>query len=1221
MMPQITDNQAINSDQGLSAQEQAILAQGRVLVAAGAGTGKTHTLIARCLEAISRPENPVGIERMLVVTFTDAAAAELRRRLRDGLEKLVLERPGDERLAEQLACLDAANICTIDSFCLRLVRENFFLLGLDPKSAVMPEGQAVILLNDTLDALIAEQYAGDSPLSAAARAFIANEYGGDDEPLRALIRRLHRYGQSLPDPNRWLEAQLNLFAQESPHQWVAWLERDFSEWANEWREVLLPENHSAVQACVNFLHRAIDQPTRANIAARLKDICDLAQTTSFRGKQAPPKLLKDLFSEAQSLFSAIGVPEAAGGNDSLASDWHWARASMRTVLELTQQFGERFATVKRQQGSLDFADIEQFALRILCEPLTGQPSAAALDWRCRLDRVFVDEYQDINAAQDAIIRMLSRDGADGNLFLVGDVKQSIYRFRRAAPHIFQTYHRLWQTDAAPGRVIPLSENYRSHESILGCVNAIFRDLMRARIGGVTFDADAELRFGNRAGRSHFAAPAASDPPKPRVELCLRWTSKDDHGADAEDDEIAGLKDLEKEARFAALRLRRLHDEKFQVWNREEKCFKNFEWRDGVILLRSIRSQADSYARLFESAGIPLECQREGFYESAEVADLLHMLELLDNPLQDLPLLAVLRSPLAGFNLDELAEVRIAMRHGPIWTALQKFHREGRGSGGTVSEWRQSAWGKADRFLAAFARWRKLARQEALSRCLETILDDTDYEAWLAGQSRGNQRQGNVQLLLDLTREFDPFQRQGLFRFLSHVEAQQEAEQDAKSAGAPMENAVRLISVHRSKGLEFPVVVLAGLGQRFNTRDTAERIILDEEYGLCPRIKPPGANRHYPSLIHWLASRRLTLETLGEEMRLLYVAMTRACDHLMLAGTAPASKLENGDWTTPCDGAALERQIANAGSYLDWIGPWMFRRGFALDQSGSNALLSWRSWSDDDLASDLSSDTTSLPTQAHNSSDWRAIDKRIFQPYPHAIATREPAKASVSALRKRLIDDTADEARSFYRVESTAFLPPPHSSTMPSELTGAQKGTAHHTFLQWVDFEQTISPEALNTQADQLQQAGVFTEAERNSLNLEALWKFWKSEIGMLIRNHESSVKRELPFTARFSMAELAAAGLPIDGVSAATPLDSEFVVVQGVIDLAILQPNEIWLLDYKTDRVAADGVDAKMESYLPQLRLYAEALTRIYKLPVTRAWLYFLTPGIARSVDSSAIQI
>lgn len=1215
-------NQTNNTDRQRTAQEQAILAQGRVLVAAGAGTGKTHTLIARCLEAISRPENPVSIERMLVVTFTDAAAAELRKRLRDGLEKLVLARPGDDRLAEQLACLDAAHICTIDSFCLRLVRENFFLLGLDPKSAVLPEGQAVILLNDTLDAVIAEQYAGDSPLSVAACAFIANEYGGDDEPLRELVRRLHRYGQSLPDPTRWLDAQIDLFTQEYPHQWVAWLERDFPEWAKAWCEVLRGEPHPTVQTCVQHLQRVLDQPTRATITASLKEICDLAAATkSLKGKLAPPKLVKDLvkplFEETQFLFSGIGVSDASGANDSLARDWQWARASMRTVLELTQLFGERFAAVKRQQAALDFADIEQFALRILCEPVTGQPAPAALDWRGRLDLVFVDEYQDINAAQDAIIRMLSRDGTDGNLFLVGDVKQSIYRFRRAAPHIFQNYHRQWQEVSALGRVIPLSENYRSHESILGFVNAVFRDLMRARIGGVTFDADAELRYGNRAERSHFAASANSELPQPRVELCLRWTSKDDHGDDTEDDSIAGLKDLEKEARFAALHLRRLHDEKFQVWNREEKCFKDFEWRDGVILLRSIRSQADSYARTFESLGIPLECQREGFYESAEVADLLHMLELLDNPLQDLPLLAVLRSPLAGFNLDELAEVRIAMRHGPIWTALQKFHREGPGSSGAASEWRHSAWTKADRFLDDFARWRKLAQQEALSRCLETILDATDYEAWLAGQSRGDQRLGNVQRLLDLTREFDQFQRQGLFRFLRHVEAQQEAEQDAKSAGAPLENAVRLISVHRSKGLEFPVVVLAGLGQPFNKRDTSERIILDEEFDLCPRIKPPGANRHYASLIHWMASRRLTLETLGEEMRLLYVAMTRACDRLMLIGTASASRLENADWIAPCEGAALERQTANANSYLDWIGPWMFRRGFALDQNGGNALLSWRRWSDNDIAADLSEDIASLPAQALTSHDWHAIDDRIFQSYPHVIATREPAKASVSALRKRLLDDTADEAQSFYRVESTAFLPPPSAGTKKSELTGAQKGTAHHTFLQWVDFKQTTSPEALNTQADKLQQAGVFTECERNSLNIEALWKFWNSEIGVLIRNHESAVKRELPFTARFSIAELADAGLPIDGVTVATSLDSEFVVVQGVIDLAILQPNEIWLLDYKTDRVAADGVDAKMESYLPQLRLYAEALTRIYKLPVTRAWLYFLTPGIARSVDLS----
>jgi ATP-dependent helicase/nuclease subunit A len=1211
-------NQDINTNPVRTAQEEAILAQGRVLVAAGAGTGKTHTLIERCLEAITRQENPSSIERMLVVTFTDAAAAELRKRLRDGLEKRVLERPDDSRLAGQLACLDAAFISTLDSFCLRLVRENFFLLGLDPKSAVLPEGQAVILFNDTLDDVIAGQYAGSAPLATAVREFIANEYGGDDEPLRALVRRLHRYGQSLPDPARWLEAQRALCARECPHQWVAWLERDFPKWAGSWLGILEEQEHPVAQTASVLLQRAIEQPVRAVIAASLQEICNLAAATPTRGKQAAPKPVKALFEEVQFLFSAIGAPDASGANDSLARDWQWARASMRTVLELTQLFGECFAAAKRQQAALDFADIEQFALRILCESDSDRPSAAALEWRQRLDLVFVDEYQDINAAQDAIIRMLSREGAQGNLFLVGDVKQSIYRFRRAAPHIFQNYYRQWQAGSPHERVIPLTDNFRSHESILECVNAVFGDLMRAGMGGVNFDRDAALHFGNRAGRSHFAAAATSDPSPPRVELCLRWTSKADHAANSEDDPLAELKDLEKEARFVALRLRRLHDEKFQVWHRETRCFKNMEWRNAVVLLRSIRSQTDTYARAFASLGIPLECQREGFYDSPEVADLLHTLEILDNPLQDLPLLAVLRSPLAGFTLDELAEVRVALGHGLVWTALQKFHHDGPVSGDASSAFRQSAWTKANRFLKAHARWRKLARQEALSRCLETILDDTDYEAWLKGRPRGNQRLGNVQRLLDLTREFDQFQRQGLFRFLSHVEAQQEAGQDANSAGAPLENAVRLISVHRSKGLEFPIVVMAALGQRFNKRDTSERIILDEEYGLCPRIKPPGSNLYYSSVMHWLATRRQNLETLGEEMRLLYVAMTRACDHLILVGTAPESRREENAWPAQCNGAALERQLAAAGSYLDWIGPWMCRRGFSLDQDSANPLLAWRQWSDTDLAAGLPEDVVSLNEQAQPPRDWRAIDERIFKPYPHAATTREPAKASVSALRKRLIDDGADEAQSFLGAKSTAFLPPPSAGTNISELTGAEKGTAHHAFLENMVLEKTTSLDELHAQADQLQQAGVFSATERQALNLESLWGFWKSDIGALIRANAASVHRELPFTARFSLTELAETGLPFPADAVSDPaIASEFVVVQGVIDLAIIRPDEIWLLDYKTDRVSADGVDAKMDAYLPQLRLYSQALTRIYKLPVKRAWLYFLTPGIARPVELS----
>jgi ATP-dependent helicase/nuclease subunit A len=923
-----------NADALTPSQQQAVAARGNVLVMAGAGTGKTHTLVERCLDCLRHESPPASLDEMFIVTFTDAAAVEVRQRIRRELDKEISTQPGGEHWARQLALFDTAPIGTLHSFCLKLVREHFYELGLDPQLAVLDTGEARLLAEETLDDQFQSHYAGQTGLSVAAQNLIQIYGNGDERPIRAMLLRLHHYAQTRPDADRWLAEQITRFASPEPVEWREWLNKAIRDWCGEWLgalDKLKLENEKAAE-CLEILKKLPEDFPREQAGMVLGKILATDENYPARKKTALRRPLEDFFADAAFLHSLALVES---GHDPLTEDWDWIRGHMTALLQLTQEFGEQFDERKRADGVLDFHDLEQFALKLLWDSAAGQPTAAAEHWREKIRFVFVDEYQDINAAQDKIIQALSRDegwgetagepskmaeleAADGsrgrsphraNRFLVGDVKQSIYRFRLADPKIFRDYAKTWR--GGNGQTIPLAENFRSREGLLGFVNSVFELLMREEVGGVGYDAEARLQFGAPEQR---AALGLAQNPSPRAEWLLRFKSgRDDGPADDEsdNDDLAGLEETEKEARLVARRLRELVAQGHKIWDETKNTERPVEWRDLAVLLRAPANKAEAYAKEFERAGVPLVVERGGFYDSVEIADLLSLLKLLDNPLQDVPAIAVLRSPLAGLSLDELATIRLAAKDVHFWTALTRSQKsEGRGQNETAR--------KIGSFLERFSRWRQLARQASLSQCLESVLAETHYAQWLCSRPRGAQRQANVERFLGLAQQFDQFQRQGLFRFLKFIEAQQAAETEPAVAAVAEENAVRLMSIHQSKGLEFPVVVVADLAKPFNEQDLRGEIIFDEQCGLCPRVKPPHAGRRYPSLPHWLAQRHQRREQRGEELRLLYVAMTRARDTLILTATVSEKKWEL-IWQKP--DVVTTQAIVSAKSYADWLGMW------------------------------------------------------------------------------------------------------------------------------------------------------------------------------------------------------------------------------------------------------------------------------------------------------------
>lgn len=1261
-------------------QAQAIEAEGNVLVMAAAGTGKTSTLVGRVMNRICQSASRLSIDQILMVTFTEAAAAEMRRRLSEALHEELLRQPGNRHLQEQVARLDRAVIGTLHSFCLRLIRDHFNELGLDPDLSVLDEIAAARLAREALDEVLQPQLDGNDPRSLATQELADSLFAGNLEALRTRVLRTHDYARSLPAAGTWLENQAASWRQPNADAWTLLRQSAISEWTRHWMARLEPLKSSTSHAseCQALLSQI--RTLSGDFTHVLLDQLVVLDGNGRGKKRKTPKPFAQLFEDARFLRSLF--PRSPDQPHPIAEDWGWCSTRMLAFIELVRDFGRQFARRKREISRVDFADLEQFALELLAaseqKPISSNAAGAqmelqfstvtrtpcesessvAADCRRRFALILVDECQDLNAAQNAILERLSRHGSQANRFLVGDVKQSIYRFRLADPHIFQKYALQWRSSGSEGQVIPLTDNFRSAASILTFVNALFPLLMHRDIGGVEYDASAELKFGNPAERFPLA-----EPLPPRVHVFVQVSTKKetddasvdsgDNGAEGSEEEVSAE---QLEAHWVAQQLQTLHANRTPIWDREMRAFRPVEWRDMIVLLRSPKSLLTIFADEFRMRGIPFEASPGDLFDEPEILDLTNLLRILDNPLQDIPLAAVLRSAFAGIaNVNELAVVRLGKRSEFLWQALNHFWRNapvhikesatGEPSGDpnwealthdaeesvplcssnnavgdkqsssserlpdehpvfldpVTAAWSQKAWPKVDQFLRRFERWRRMAERSSLGVLVELLLDETGYEEWVRTRPNAAQGLANIRSFVELVRQFEAQPRAGLHRFLNYLQACHDYGLAAR--GSTSADVVRASSIHQSKGLEFPIVALAGLGYQFNFDDLNDEIIRDETLGLCPVVVAPNGSR-YPSLPFWLARQRQRREFIGEELRLLYVACTRAADHLLLFGSAQANDVAR--WTESAGLLPDVTQTASARKALDWLGPALGqlarKADWATTPSGTCDLFNWSL----EVPPRSSEPESEIRHRSEAQSAAVAEPSSNTFEYSYLAETREAAKQSVTSLRRRLGpagDPDASEDWIAFRKSVTRSA----SEGMPStDVAGADRGSIHHRFLEKMSLDEAISKASLGAQLERLKAEGQMSSLDASALNLDALARFWESDLGNRIRLHRASTRREFSFTARLSCDDLDSLGIPYEpGLRR-----EEFIVVQGVVDLAVIQAESIWLVDFKTDQVVAPAVHEYAARYRPQVRMYALALSRIFRRPVTERWLHFLEPGI-----------
>ena len=1181
-------------------QRQCIEASGGpLLVSAAAGSGKTAVLVQRILHKITCEENPTSLDRLLVVTFTKAAAAEMKQRIASEISRLIAEHPGNRRLRHQQTLLPYAAISTVDSFCSNLLKENFHILGISPQFRVSEEAETHLLREEAVGEIIEEAYAQEEPGFLELADMLSN--GKSDRRLTEDIEKIYDFIQSHPDPEGWLCEKERAYETDSPLSETIWAKivlRHIETVLRHARHLtILALQQTDGDAVLTDKYRPALEEDRQAIDDTLEQILspncvwdqipyDLSRIALAPLKpvrtctdDAAKERIKNLRSKVKKLVRPL--PGLLGGNEAQClEDLTALHRLVAALFALVRSFAARYEEKKKARKMLDFHDLEHGALRLLT--IRGEdgallPSPLAQELSGRFDEILVDEYQDTNAAQDALFYALSRKGS--NLFLVGDVKQSIYGFRQAMPELFLRKRDTWPdfTGKDYPATITLGHNFRSRAEVTDSVNFLFRQLMSKE--------SSDIAYGDREA----LVPSASYPVGMgyETELCL-------FDADTSDDPLDSRN--AGEARWIAQRIGEL------VGNlsvTESGVTRPARYGDFCILLRSKKGHSDTYAAALTRAGIPVTAAGDrGLFATPEISLALSMLRVIDNPLLDIPLLAVLLSPIYGFTPDDLAAIRLLEPHHALFTALNRMAgRQGTEKDGDLPD-------RCRAFLCRMTLYRTLASTMPIDRLLTRLYKDTALPAVMRVRRGGEQKLANLRLLQEHTRHFEENGFRGLAAFIRYLDRMEEQQLDLSPAVlSGHTDTVQILSIHHSKGLEYPVVFLAGLGNAFNSASTREDLLLHPMLGVGMTRRDPKTYNRFDTLPRQAASLSIRRSERAEELRILYVAMTRAKEKLILT-----MSIKNPNSRLAALASGLNQaevlpaySVLDAGSLGDWVLSAALRHPSASilrQMAGSESLPilpCQTAWRIDCLPvpqseSEFRQTETPLDADPHLVAHIR---ERIAYRYPYTAMSSLPAKIAASDITNRILKREAVANR------RPAFLG-------KTGLTPAERGTALHMFMQYAQYD--LAAADVEMEAQRLVSRGFLTSQQGESLDFAKLRRFFASPLYERIRRSPRCM-RELAFT----MERPAAYFFP----DLAAPEDSQqdYITVQGIADCIFEEKGSLVIVDYKTDRIE-DGEEL-IHRYAGQLHLYAEAFSLTFGLPISDCLLYSFHLGKTLSVGIS----
>lgn len=1254
-----------------------------ILVSAAAGSGKTAVLVERIISMISEGEHPLDIDRLLVVTFTNAAAAEMRERIGKAIDSKLMKEPENLHLQKQLSLLQSAQITTIHSFCLNVIRNYFHRIDLDPSFKIAEESEITLMKSDVISDLLERWYEeGREDFHAFIESY---SYSKSDVPIEDLILQLYNFSMSDPWPDIWISEKRKIFYLNTIEEMyeTPWM-KELLEYVEVVTGDLSAKNSEAMAVCDetggpgaylpalqsdrNLLENIRKADTYEKCAALFQGIAyDRLSNKREDGVELWKKdKVKALREEVKK-----GIKDLTGqfffqSPEEMLKDLQAVNQIIQVLFDLTLEFMEDFARKKEEKNLIDFSDLEHFALKILVKD--NAPTQAALELSEQFEEILIDEYQDSNMVQETVLRSISReDKGRPNRFMVGDVKQSIYKFRLAMPEIFmEKYDKYSPGEASEDgqtnlyQRIDLDRNFRSRKPVLDYVNKIFEQIMQKPVGGVVYDAAAALKYGEIYEENPSLSDAAVtselnsiDRISNEVEFLLvtdedldedkeketdteeaasRQMALEEAGQSSEDKEEnleeATYTKRELEARVIAGKIKELTDPEhgMLVLDKATKRLRPAAYKDIVILLRSMANWSEVFVNTLMQEGISAYADTgTGYFQTLEIMTLLNMLRIIDNPRQDIPLTGVLYSPIVGLSTTQLALLRASNRNVCMYSAMMAYAKEG-----TDEELRN----KLEIFIGQLEAYRSMVNYKPIHEIIQLVLDRSGYYYYVNAMPGGDRRKANIDMLVSQAVRFEKGSYSGLFHFIRYIEKLHKYEVDfgEASTSGEQDNTVRIMSIHKSKGLEFPIVFVGGMGKQFNTQDLRNNIVLHNGMGVGPEYIDSKLRTRVPTLLKKVIQKKIQIENLGEELRVLYVAMTRAREKLILTGYIPSVKeLERKNFSF--------YELLSAKCYMDWVLPAMLnrmgRRPDSLDlplewkKDGMLiSILSRKSLLKQEISKQLflQSDEEALLKinleESDDSSLKEEIKERFHYIYPYLKEADLKIKMTVSELKK--LGQLQDEELSvnlYPHIGSKAEPPEPVSAvneitaTIPdfikrkeAETSGTDRGTLYHKVLELLDLTKIKNREDLTSAMEHLIAENRIKREDAIKLKQDYIYRFTFSPVADRMR--KAQMKNKLYKEKQFVMG--------IKASEVRKDMDSEeLILIQGIIDVFFEEDGELVLLDYKSDLV--DREEQLIKRYRVQLDYYRKALEQMLGKSVKEMIIYSLPLGKEIRIDEQKL--
>ncbi len=1168
---------------------------------------------------------------MLVVTFTNAAASEMRQRILDAIYKKLEEDPENEHLQKQTTLISKSNISTIHSFCLEVIKNNFYTIDISPNFTIGDTTQIELLKQEVLETIFEQKYEeGDKEFINLINTY--TDYRGDDE-LKEIILKIYRYIQSSPFPNEWLEDQIEKFNLADK------IEEDFSN--TIWGKLLLKKFKDELDSYILELNQIKNELTKEpELEKYYNTICtdiemlnavrdntvswdkayEVANPFKFVTWPIDKKINSQLKEQAKEerdvvrnnfykLRSKIFTCNSKQANEDIYSMY----AVLKEIQKLIIEFDAEFSKQKKERNIVDFNDIEHFALKILVkqdENKNAIPTEVAKQYREKFDEIAIDEYQDSNLVQEQILSSISRGN---NIFMVGDVKQSIYKFRQARPELFinkyESYKLKENLEENDNLKIQLFKNFRSRQNILDVTNTIFENIMSKELGDIKYNKDEFLNLG-----ANYEEPAETISYAGKAELHIinveNNSEEQQEESEQEQEEQERIENIVLEAKFVAKQIQKLLNSGYKVYDKN-KGYRDITYKDIVVLLRSTAILAPIYEREISSLNIPVFSDTSSQYlESTEIQTIMSLLKIIDNPRQDIPLVAIMRSMIGGFDDNELVEIKLAgdkLEKQDSSNNYQKGFYDVMLS--SINDVKEQTKAKIERLLSNLNTWREEQEYLALDELIWKIYTDTGYYHYVGLMTNGAFRQANLKMLFEKAKQYEGANFKGLFNFIIFIDKLKSSNNDMSAAKLIGENedVVRLMSIHKSKGLEFPVVFLAGAGKKFNLQDLNDNILLHQDLGIGPKYIDYERRIEYNTLAKEAISYKTKLETLSEEMRILYVALTRAKEKLIITGIM--KKTEDLEKKEKILSVYNEEKISpnilsKYTSYLDWIELVYLNNkkvmGDIIDlqiHENGEVLQEVRKEDKEEAVNKLEDINNKI-------SDIKVTDEvrdQIYWKYEYEQAINLPTKTSVTKIKE--LQNSINSKKQKAKVKSK---PIEHSEmTIPKfmqeevEISNSRKGSLMHLCIQRMNEKEHYTMQTIDKLVEELVEKNIILQKEADAINKDALLEYTKSPLFQEL-SKAKQVYKEQPFYIYIPAEEIYNEGETLK------PLN-EKILVQGIIDLYYINQNdEIILVDYKTDYVQEGEENEKelVEKYRKQLELYKKAIEISTNKNVAKSYIY-----------------